>query len=453
MKSGNLLIVLILFIGLVLLVSLENPWIKPEKEKTVNKDEPTIVVGEGNPGRISLFKLDSSSRYIKKSFDTGYRYVWTVRIGDVKNLGYNQIYAGVGNSFFKSPIKCQVVVFDPRKNFESEVIDEISDIRCKDLTIGDLENNGKSRLILGTHGLGLIKAYSFENNAWQKRVIEKNYLAKFDQETGSDHKVPLADLDPNIINQSAVHVLKVGDGDNDGRNELLVVVSDPLENPKKDHKLFVKLFRVTKDQIKSEIIDTLEEEIPFKATVDIVDLDNDGKNELIVGASHHHLLLYKFSDGKWEKQVIDEEEGGVEDNMKGLAVEQVNPKGPKTVFLATGVPQAAVYRYDLKSSKFEKRELFNISQSLYEYKIFQGIGDNSLDLKLFDLNKDGKKEIIVAGLQDTSVLADKFGVTKFGFEATSLGFEVVLEPTNTGWEAQFIDFRAALSLEVGNVAF
>lgn len=453
MKFKNVLAVLFATVLIFYLVFKINPgsfFVKVDKQEEP-KEQPIIVVGEGNPGRISLFKPDRGN-YIKKSFDSGFKFVWTVRIGDVKNLGYNQIYAGVGDSFFKTPIKCRVVVYDPRKDFSAEVIDEVSDIRCKDLTIGDLENDGKSRLILGTHGQGLIKEYSYENNSWQKRELEKNYLEVFDKETGSDHKVPLG-LDPDIVNQSAIHIIKVGDADNDGKNELLAVVSDPLENPKKDHKLFVKLFRVSGSDSKSEIIDTLDEEIPFKATVDIIDIDNDQKNEVIIGASHHLLLLYKFRSGKWEKEIIDQEVGGVEDNMKGLAVVQINAEGPKSIIAATGVPQAAVYKYDLVSGKFEKKTLFNISNALDKYRIFNGIGDNSLDLKVYDLDNDGRKEIIVAGLQDSSALADKFGATKFGFEATSLGFEVILEQKDTGWNANFIDFRAALSLDVGNLEF
>lgn len=453
MKSKNFLLI-VLTVGLILFIGFKLGQTQLDKsdKKESKAQEPVIVVGEGNPGRISLFTLEGGN-YIKKSFDTGFKYVWTVRIGDVKNLGYNQIYAGVGNSFYKSPVKCQVIVYDPKKNFETEIIDEIEDIRCKDLTIGDLENDGKKRLILGTHGQGIIKQYSFEQNSWKKREIEKNYLENFDAQTGSDHRVPMEDLGPGIINQTAVHIVKVGDGDNDGKNELLAVISDPLEYPKKDHKLFVKIFRVSNNEVSSEIIDTIEEEIPFKATVDVIDLDNDGKNEVIVGASHHKLFLYRFISGKWEKQVVDDEVGGVEDNMKGLGVTQMNTEGAKSIIVATGVPQAAIYKYDLKDGRFDKKSIFNISNALDEYKIFKGIGDNSLDLKVFDLDGDGRKEIIAAGLQDSSALADKFGVTKFGFEATSLGFELVLKEKNGNWVPHFLDFRSALSLDVGNLEF
>lgn len=451
MNNQRLLIFVVIFaVAFLGLTQFKNQLIK--KSSNENSNFPAIVTGEGNPGTISIYKKEGD-RFTKQSIDSGFRFVYTVRIGDARNEGRNRLYAGVSNSFFGKNFDCQVLEFDPQDNFKKTVVDIVGDFRCKDLAIGDAYNTGENELVLGTHGSGIINTYTFnkEKNSWDKTQVDKNYVASFDSSNNLNHKVPANLLPFEATVQTAVHTVRIGDVDNDGKNEIMATTSDPLENPEKNHVLFLRVYRFVKNIWKGETIDTLESNTtPFKATMDVKDLNGDGKNEVLVSASHHRLLVYKFNNGKWDKQVIDEEIGGVEDNMKGVSVAKFSPD-KESIILATGITQAAVYKYDLvQDGKYGKKLIANLSDLLAKYKSYKGITENSLDAKAYDINNDGKPEIIVSGEQDTGVLAEQFNAPKFGWEGTTIGYTAVLSQKEDGsFQNNFIDFRSALALDVG----
>lgn len=422
---------------------------KPPEKNIVEAE--TIAVGQGNPGTIALFTKEASGNFTRKTIDTGFRYVWTVRIADGRSDGKNRIYAGVGNSFFSEPHGCQVLEFDSTDNFRKTVIDEVGDLRCKDLTTGSIYNNGKNQLVLGTHGLGIVRVYDYKNGKWETQEVSKNSLAVYDRENNQNHAVPADKLPYDLTVQTAVHTVKIGDADNDGKNELLTTESDPLENPNKDHLLFIRMYKWNGKSFDASTIDTLNGSIPFKATARTVDLDGSGKSKVLVSASHHQVLLYEYSDGKWNRQVIDKTDGGNEDNMKGLSVGSLGGKN-KSIVVATGLPHAGVYQYDLQDGQFNKKNLVDISKLLDIYRLFEGVGDNTLDSAIADIDGDGGNEIVVAGEQDSAFSGDKAGVSKFGWEGTTIGYTAVIYPQKDGtYKTEFIDFRSALALDVGSI--
>ena len=140
------------------------------------KEKQFIVTGTGNPGLIKLFEVKGASIKLIKTIDSGYKFVHTVRLGDVYNNGNKQIIAGISNSFFAQPYGCQVVAYD-LTTYEKSLIDNVGDLRCKDLTIGDADNDGKNELLLATHGQGILRMYKWQNDNWTIEDIEKNLIA------------------------------------------------------------------------------------------------------------------------------------------------------------------------------------------------------------------------------------------------------------------------------------
>lgn len=422
---------------------------------TTDSANPVIAVGGENPGRITLYKK-SEGNFIQKVINVGARLVWTVRIGNARNDGQNRIYAGIGNSFYSQPYGCQVVEFDPNNNYKKTIIDEVPSLRCKDLTIGDLKNSGKNNLVLGTHGEGFINLYTYDdsNGSWKKETIDKNYIAQYDQENNTNHDVTQNGIPEGIKMQTAVHIIKIGDVDNDGKNELLATVSDPLENSNKDHVLFVRMFKWNGSSWDIKNIDKLESAIPFKASVDITSLDKSNKNVAIVSTSPHQLFIYRYENGNFKKEPVDTDEKALYSNMKGLAIDYLTNKDKKTIVIGGGIPQSGILLYDDNNGKFEKKEIVSLTKYLDASRLFTGIADNTLDTKIADLDNDGKKEIIAVGEQDTGFAGDVSGVPKFGWEKTTLGFTAVISQAEDGtYKPEFLDYQGAIALEVGNLKF
>jgi len=181
-----------------------------------------IVVGTGNPGKIFVYDYNSFQR---KEIDTGFKLVHTVRIGDAFNDGKNVIVAGVSNSFYGPPYGCEVILLDPSNNFKESLVDNVGDLRCKDLTIGDADNDGRNEIVLGTHGEGTINIYKWDGK-WKKQEVEKNFIKQVDEKEGVNHRVPVEKLTYDTVEQSAVHIVKIGDIDNDKHNEVMIVVKE-----------------------------------------------------------------------------------------------------------------------------------------------------------------------------------------------------------------------------------
>lgn len=115
-----------------------------------------LVTGSANLGKITLYKVGREGMKPIKIINTRYKFVHNVRIGDILKNGNKFIIAGVSNSFYAKPYRCKVIGFNI-KDFKQKLIDDVSDLRCKDLTIGDADNDGENEIILGTHGEGLIR--------------------------------------------------------------------------------------------------------------------------------------------------------------------------------------------------------------------------------------------------------------------------------------------------------
>jgi hypothetical protein len=69
-----------------------------------------IVAGTGNPGLVNLYKLNNGTYEKLKSINTGYKFVHTVRIGDIYNNNKLQIIAGVSNSFLPNLMDARLSV-------------------------------------------------------------------------------------------------------------------------------------------------------------------------------------------------------------------------------------------------------------------------------------------------------------------------------------------------------
>src|SRR3990167_3038229 len=170
MQKSSLYLVAVVLIAIGFVFQL---FVQPETKKV-------IITGTGNPGKILIYSFEKGD-YARTQIDTGYNLVWTVKVGDIYNNGKNVIVAGVGNSFFATPYGCQLVAYEPLMiGWKKTVIDSNVDLRCKDVAIGDADNDGMNELVLGTHGEGTINIYKWNGAKWDKIEIERNFIEQVD---------------------------------------------------------------------------------------------------------------------------------------------------------------------------------------------------------------------------------------------------------------------------------
>lgn len=59
-----------------------------------------LLSGQANPGQITILNHQDNYQKIIKTFDTDYKFVYSIRSGDIYHNGKKYIIAGVSNSFY-----------------------------------------------------------------------------------------------------------------------------------------------------------------------------------------------------------------------------------------------------------------------------------------------------------------------------------------------------------------
>lgn len=421
----------IVFLLLIILILCLISLVKAQKQEVKH-----LAVGTANPGLIKIYTSDNGNFEEIKKIETGYKFVWTVRMGDIFNNGEKYLIAGVSDSFYGKEFGCRVIGYDLER-FEEFIIDETDSFRCKDLSIGDADNDGDKDIILVTHGKGLIRMYSWDGEDWLKEDLEENYVAEYDRMNGENHRVPNDELPCNeCVVQTAVHIAQIGDVDNDGKNEVVVSISSPLELKNVPEVGFIKVFRKEEGSWKSEIVDRL---VDIEARgVFIADIYNKGKNALLVGTGTPRenpagLYVYEFDKGDWKKQEVYS--NGVEKNMKAMVVSDVYGDGTQRIIFSTGFPDARTFIAVWKDEEFE---IIEIAKASEELKI-KDAAYNSMALVLYG---EGENTQIINGGFITFPKEEK------GAEASDKGFLTAYSMENGSWTPKIIDESSIWAMDL-----
>jgi WD40 repeat protein len=399
-------------------------------------DEKRLAIGTANPGLIKIYSIDKGEFKEIKKIDSGYKYVWTVRIGDIYNNGKKYLIAGVSDSLYGESFSCKVVGYDLEK-YQKFEIDEVDSFRCKDLTIGDADNDGDNDIILVTHGIGLIRMYSWDGKEWQKEDLDKNYIAEVDKATGANHRVPNDQLPcSECVVQTAVHIAKIGDVDNDGKNEVVTSISSPLELQNVPERGLIKVYKKEGGRWKSQVIDEFDD-IEARGLF-IADIYNNGRNALLVGTGTPRttpagVYAYEFQNNKWNKKLVYS--NGVEKNMKAMTIGDIFNDGVQRIVFSTGFPDAKTFITRWKDNKFAHEEIGRASREMK-------IKDAEYNSMAVVLNKTPDGTQIINGGFIT------FPKKKKGAEASDRGFLTIYTQKNGKWMSEIIDNSSIWAMDL-----
>ncbi|MCX6709985.1 MAG: hypothetical protein NTV63_03485 [Candidatus Woesearchaeota archaeon] len=367
-----------------------------------------VIIGTGNSGFIKILSLKDANI-------------------TAENFNTSHLFISLQGSLWKESL-----------------IDDIGDVRCKDIYVGDADNDGKNEVLLGTHGEGYVIVYKKNSSKWDKTILEHNFIGKIDQQRKMSHKVDRKDLTYDTLVNSAVHIVKSGDVDNDGKNEVVATISSPLEFLA-DEISFIRVYKLNEsiNAWQDYTVDELHGR-EFRS-IAIGDVYNEGRNSLIIGIGSPgqkpgSVYIYSYDSGKWEKTLLHND--STEKNMKGLVIGDLENDGENEIVLATGFPKGIVhiFHWNKEEKKFSDKvigaisELFNISEAQF----------NSMAAEIVDFDLDGNKEILVAG---TTTFPNK----KIGWEGADSGYLVLFKIQPDGsWEKRLLNSNNVLSLDIKN---
>lgn len=420
-------------VSLLFIVTLIILFVQIRRKGTDRSDY--FIVGTGNPGEIIVYAAKNGKLTKTKTISTGYKFVHTVRIGDIYNNNKKYIVAGISNSFFAEPYGCKIVSYD-LENYEQKVIDDVGDLRCKDLTIGDAENTGRNVIILATHGMGLVRLYKWENGRWIKEDLEENFIAQIDKEEKTNHRVPIDELTcKSCIIQTAVHIAKIADIDNSGKKAVITTHSSPLELRDKPEISFINVYRRIGSEWKRETVDRMTNR-EFRS-ITVGDIYNKGKNVLLIGIGSPRnekgsLYAFEYTAGKWQKTVVyDDKE---EKNMKGVDIADIYRDGKNRILLATGFPNANVKILTWNGKTFDSESVGRISSAFNN-------PDGEFNSMAANIYKTGNYPSLIIGGMET------FPQKNIGWEVTDKGFLMEYTKGNAGYTGSLISSRSILAVD------
>jgi|GEM_PF-2790317 len=199
------------------------------------------------------------------------------------------------------------------------------------LNVGDVNNNRKNALV-----------YDISNEENVSLRIVRFIEGEFERQ----REIPL----------KALEGMAVGDVDNDGKTEIVVVGASDYDSAKDDYKYYVEVINLQKKKgFKSKLYP-----LPGNAegVVSIGDVDNDGRNELLVKTFRKSVGELTNEEGiamlKWRKdRFITTEFPETHMNIPGISTADVDGDGKNEVLVAEYDDKdnhvLNVYRYDPES--------------------------------------------------------------------------------------------------------
>lgn len=405
------------------------------------KKENWILGGTLTPGQLIGYQYKDGNFIQKVIDDISPLSISDIKVGDVYNNGKNVIVAAVSSPAY-SGTHCLVKIYEPeKKGYKISTLDDLKEIFCRDLEIGDVYNKGENAVVLGTHGEGMVMVYRWDKNkrGWEKEIVMSNIVREMD---GNDSRRM---TDQPLPYQTAVHTVEIADINGDGKNE--IIASHGTANTYKgEPESWVGVYCYTNGKWEREIAGHINGRQHRRLKIG-KNVYGDGKNVIISGTWPNCILkTYELKEGKWEERIVDEQLN--QDNNKGIVATDVDNDGQDEIIVTTD-PDGLVILYDFVGNDFTKTMIDKQAESLKEETQGKKIG--GFDTLSYDTDKDGQKELYIAVV---AIEPEKLTAGPRGFigwiEATS-GFLLQYKKTPSGWERKILEKGSYWALGAGEI--
>lgn len=293
------------------------------------KDE--VILGSDSTIYICTIIKDSALILYSHTFD---KPVLKLRTGDADNDGKNELVLITGYTQYKdSEVNVYIVKYSDKESGVNGSKWSVSEIYTKEserpqplyLEIADIDNDSKNEVIASYYESKYMVEtvlISHSSGSWRSKIFLTERMStafdigKFNEKNlffvGRVYGDSIGDegdayiLDGKVKTELSVRrgvksAIKVGDGDNNGKNE--IYVGDGW------HQNYGKIARGRLAVIREGFTYKLIEDVKGQSNIDqieIADIDCDGKNEVLTSGSRF-FKIYRYayygdgdSDGRWE---------------------------------------------------------------------------------------------------------------------------------------------------------
>ncbi|KKU88900.1 MAG: hypothetical protein UY31_C0054G0003 [Candidatus Wolfebacteria bacterium GW2011_GWE1_48_7] len=353
----------------------------------IPKKEQYVFGGTLVPGQLIAYKLEDGT-FIKQVIDeVGEESIFDIKVGDVKNNGVAMVVATINKRTYDSD-HCAIKIYEKTNDgFRSSVVDSMGEPFCRDIEIGDAYNNGTNSIVIATHGEGMVIVYTWNEGDQQwKKDVVMQNITR--EMDGDDGRTVITPSGKTY--QTAIHTVEIADVDGDGKNEL-IAAHGTGNMYKGEPESWVGVYHYEGGKWVREIAGHLEGRQHRRLSI-AHNLYGDGRNVIVAGTWPNSILVaYAKKDGVWEKRVIDD--NVKQDNNKAITAKDFDNDGREELFVSTD-PDGYVFMYDFTGSDFVKTEIDNLS------KLPEFVGKNSggYDAFAYDIDKDANYEVYVNSL-------------------------------------------------------
>ena len=321
-----------------------------------NDGENDIVVANSNSDNVSIYlwdiKVGDWQPEIKKSVGRDPKSIF---IGDVNNDGENDI---VTANYDDDDIS----IFTWNSTIETwnpEIKKSVGD-KPNCLFIGDVNNDGQFDIIVTNEEVGgniSIYTWNVNESNWNPEII-------------------ITILTGHLIS------LFVGDANNDGHNDILIVDDNVIG-------IYILLWNVTEETWNEEIYKNIGNN---PSSVYIGDANNDGQNDIVVanewfGYDMVSILLWNYTAGDWNPLI----QKPVGDNPSCVFIGDANNDGQN----------------DIVCSNFESNDisilLWNSSKTSWASGLEKEVGSYPEIMRIEDINNDGYDDVITISEEDNYI--------------------------------------------------
>lgn len=400
-----------------------------------------IFGGTLSPGKLIGFQY-KNSEFLEKIIDeVSPLSIYDIKVGDIYNNGKNVVVAAISKAEYDAEY-CLVKIYELEgRGYKISVLDELNEIFCRDLEIGDAYNRGENVILLATHGEGIILAYRWDKKEkkWEKEIIMQNIVREMD---GNDSRRM---TDKPLPYHTAIHTVEIADIDGDGKNEV-VAAHGTANTYKGEPESWVGVYRYADGKWEREIAGHIQGRQHRRLRI-ANNVYGDGKAVIIAGTWPNSILKsYQYKDNKWDDRIIDEQV--LQDNNKAIIATDLDRDDRDEIIVVTD-PDGLVILYDFVGSNFTKTIIDKQTESLKEEAAGRVIG--GFDALAFDIDGDGQEELYVASvaIESEKLTAGPRGY--IGWIRSTSGFLLQYKKTSDGWERKILDGGPYWSLGAGKI--
>jgi hypothetical protein len=251
---------------------------------------PEIAVATHDQGVVAIVSTGANGYSVARLDHEEDKFVHEIEIGDLDGDGRKEVYATPSepNQLSGGEQHGVVVRYVPGTENSRTVVADLGSRHAKEIWVGDVDGDGRDELYVAVEALTTGEGANMQ-------IAEPVEIRRYDHDTAPNAGVVIATIQDRLT-----RFLTVGDGDGDGKREMIAAA----------FRSGLWLLKPGRDPRSEWSIESLDRDSSgFEHASIFADLDGDGRDELYVAADEQgELRRYVWTNGRAQREVIHRRE-------------------------------------------------------------------------------------------------------------------------------------------------